>query len=165
MEKMLTSLKIVIKSEEKDLTGKAMLKVIMSRWLNAADIILEMMVLHLPSPKTAQKYRGPYLYEGPKDDECCIAIMNCDPKGPLMMYVSKMVPTADKSRFFAFGRVFSGTISTGMKVRIMGPNYVPGKKDDLYEKPIQRTVLMMGRTVEYIPDVPCGNTVGLVGVD
>mgnify|MGYP003348393656 FL=1 len=53
MEKMLTSLKIVIKSEEKDLTGKAMLKVIMSRWLNAADIILEMMVLHLPSPKVA----------------------------------------------------------------------------------------------------------------
>jgi len=24
---------------------------------------------------------------------------------------------------------------------------------------------MMGRTIEYIPDVPCGNTVGLVGVD
>jgi elongation factor 2 len=24
---------------------------------------------------------------------------------------------------------------------------------------------MMGRTVEYIPDIPCGNTVGLVGVD
>jgi len=24
---------------------------------------------------------------------------------------------------------------------------------------------MMGRTVEYIADVPCGNTVGLVGVD
>jgi len=33
------------------------------------------------------------------------------------------------------------------------------------EKTIQRTVLMMGRIVEYIPDVPCGNTVGLVGVD
>lgn len=82
-----------------------------------------------------------------------------------MMYVSKMVPTADKSRFFAFGRVFSGTIKTGEKVRIMGANYTPGKKDDLYVKTIQRTVLMMGRTVEYIPDVPCGNTVGLVGVD
>jgi elongation factor 2 len=24
---------------------------------------------------------------------------------------------------------------------------------------------MMGRSVEYIPDIPCGNTVGLVGVD
>jgi elongation factor 2 len=81
------------------------------------------------------------------------------------MYVSKMVPTTDKGRFFAFGRVFGGTIFTGQKVRIMGPNYIPGKKDDLFEKSIQRTVLMMGRTVEYIPDVPCGNTVGLVGVD
>jgi len=33
------------------------------------------------------------------------------------------------------------------KVRIMGANYKPGKKDDAYEKNIQRTVLMMGRTV------------------
>jgi len=47
----------------------------------------------------------------------------------------------------------------------MGPNYKPGKKEDLSIKSIQRTVLMMGRTVEYISDVPCGNTVGLVGVD
>jgi elongation factor 2 len=32
-------------------------------------------------------------------------------------------------------------------------------------KNVQRTVLMMGKYVEPIPDVPCGNTVGLVGVD
>jgi len=50
---MLTSVGVVLKNEEKDLVGKALLKVVMSRWLNAADIILEMMVLHLPSPKTA----------------------------------------------------------------------------------------------------------------
>ena len=31
-----------------------------------------------------------------------------------MMYVSKMVPTSDKGRFYAFGRVFSGTIATGL---------------------------------------------------
>jgi elongation factor 2 len=52
------------------------------------------------------------------------------------MYVSKMIPTTDGSRFFAFGRVFSGTIAAGMKVRIMGANYKPGKKEDLFEKPI-----------------------------
>ncbi|NWH42258.1 EF2 factor, partial [Chloropsis hardwickii] len=92
-------------------------------------------------------------------------IKNCDPKGPLMMYISKMVPTSDKGRFYAFGRVFSGLVSTGLKVRIMGPNYTPGKKEDLYLKPIQRTILMMGRYVEPIEDVPCGNIVGLVGVD
>jgi elongation factor 2 len=42
---------------------------------------------------------------------------------------------------------------------------VPGKKEDLYEKTIQRTILMMGRYIEPIEDVPCGNIVGLVGVD
>ena len=55
-----------------------------------------------------------------------------------MMYISKMVPTTDKGRFYAFGRVFSGTVATGLKARIMGPNFVPGKKEDLYVKPIQR---------------------------
>merc|ERR1712176_1694621 len=68
-------------------------------------------------------------------------------------------------RFYAFGRVFSGTIETGQKVRIQGPHYKPGHKEDLNVKNIQRTVLMMGRTTERIADVPCGNTVALVGVD
>ena len=81
------------------------------------------------------------------------------------MYISKMVPTSDKGRFYAFGRVFSGKVQTGQKARIMGPNYVPGKKEDLYEKAIQRTILMMGRYIEAIEDVPSGNICGLVGVD
>ena len=55
-----------------------------------------------------------------------------------MMYVSKMVPTTDKGRFYAFGRVFSGVVSTGLNVRILGPKYIPGKKEDLHTKPIQR---------------------------
>merc|ERR1712064_210592 len=93
------------------------------------------------------------------------AIKACDPAGPLMMYVSKMVPTSDKGRFYAFGRVYSGTIATGQRVKIQGPHYKPGSKEDLNTKNIQRTVLMMCRTVEQIADVPCGNTVALVGVD
>ncbi len=56
-----------------------------------------------------------------------------------------MIPASDKGRFFAFGRVFAGKVATGQKVRIMGPNYVPGTKKDLYIKTVQRTVLCMGR--------------------
>ena len=109
--------------------------------------------------------RAEMLYEGPPDDVACMGIKNCDPDAPLMMYVSKMVPTYDKGRFYAFGRVFSGKIATGQKCRIMGPNFIPGKKEDLYEKSIQRTILMMGGRVEAIEDVPAGNICGLVGVD
>jgi elongation factor 2 len=162
---LVEKLEIKLANDEKELEGKPLLKIVMRKFLPAADALMEMMVLHLPSPVTAQKYRAETLYEGPTDDEACINIRDCNPKGPLMLYVSKMVPTSDKGRFFAFGRVFSGTVRSGLKVRIQGPNYTPGKKEDLSIKAIQRTVLMMGRAVEPIEDVPAGNIVGLVGVD
>ncbi|KAH8039698.1 hypothetical protein HPB51_008291 [Rhipicephalus microplus] len=163
--RLLEKLNIVLKGDDKDKDGKNLLKVVMRTWLPAGDALFEMITIHLPSPVTAQRYRMEILYEGPQDDEAAVAVKACDPEGPLMMYVSKMVPTSDKGRFYAFGRVFSGVVSSGQKVRIMGPNYTPGKKEDLAEKAIQRTVLMMGRYVEPIEDVPCGNICGLVGVD
>merc|ERR1719494_1120875 len=161
----MTTLGITLKGDEKSLTGKPLMKRAMQIWINAADTLLSMIVSKLPSPVTAQKYRAELLYEGPHDDAACMGIKNCDPDGPLMMYVSKMVPTSDKGRFYAFGRVFSGKVATGQKARIMGPNFVPGQKTDLYEKSIQRTILMMGGRVEAIEDVPAGNICGLVGVD
>eukprot|EP00055_Hartaetosiga_balthica_P002503 m.4218 g.4218 ORF g.4218 m.4218 type:complete len:839 (-) comp2187_c1_seq1:124-2640(-) len=163
--KLIEKLDIKLQGDEKSLEGKPLMKVMMRRWLPAGEALLQMIAIHLPSPVTAQNYRMEALYEGPKDDECALGIKNCDPEAPLMMYVSKMVPTSDKGRFYAFGRVYSGKIGTGQKVRIMGPNYVPGKKDDLFLKSIQRSVLMMGRYIEPIEDVPAGNIVGLVGVD
>ena len=162
---MLEKLEIKLAQDERDLEGKALLKVIMRKFLPAGDSLLEMIVINLPSPATAQRYRVETLYEGPMDDESAISIRDCDPKGPLVLYVSKMVPTSDKGRFYAFGRVFSGTVRSGPKIRIQGPNYVPGKKEDLFVKSVQRTVLMMGRYVEPIEDCPAGNIIGLVGID
>jgi len=163
--KLLEKVNVVLKGDDKDKDGKQLLKVVMRQWLPAGDSLLQMIAIHLPSPLTAQKYRMEMLYEGPHDDEAALGIKTCDPNAPLMMYISKMVPTSDKGRFYAFGRVFAGVVQAGQKVRIMGPNYLPGKKEDLYEKAIQRTVLMMGRSTEAIADVPCGNICGLVGVD
>ena len=136
--KLLEKLEIKLNAEEKELEGKPLIKRIMQKWLPAGETMLQLITLHLPSPVVAQKYRAEMLYEGPTDDEAYLGIKNCDPTAPLMMYVSKMVPSSDKGRFFAFGRVFSGKCATGQKVRIMGPNYIPGKKDGLYVKNIQR---------------------------
>ncbi|KAK7945748.1 hypothetical protein WMY93_001476 [Mugilogobius chulae] len=135
-------LDVKLDAEDKDKEGKPLLKAVMRRWLPAGEALLQMITIHLPSPVTAQKYRCELLYEGPSDDDAAMGIKNCDPKAPLMMYISKMVPTSDKGRFYAFGRVFSGIVSTG-------------QKDNSHD----------GRYVEPIEDVPCGNIVGLVGVD
>merc|ERR1711935_1331165 len=163
--KLINMVGVKLNSDEKQLTGKPLVKTVMRKWLSASDALLEMIVIHLPSPAMAQKYRVDALYEGPLDDAAAIGIRDCDKNGPLMLYISKMIPTPDNARFIAFGRVFSGTVKTGMKARIMGPNYLPGKKEDLFCKNIQRPMIMMASRTEAVDDVPCGNTVGLVGVD
>ncbi|KAL0480328.1 protein synthesis elongation factor 2 [Acrasis kona] len=166
MDKMMAAMDIKLSPEERSgLKQKKLLKAVMQKFLPAAEALLEMIVLHLPSPKKAQSYRYETLYNGPIDDIFAQGVKNCDPKAALLLYVSKMVPTNDKGRFYAFGRVFSGVVRTGQKVRIMGPRYEPGKKDDLTIKNVQRTVIMMGRYTEAVDDVPCGNVVGLVGID
>ena len=163
--KLLEKLGVTIPKDARDLTGKPLLKRIMQSWLPAAEALLTMIVNHLPSPTIAQKYRVENLYSGPMDDDVAMAIRACDPKSKMIMYISKMVPTSEKGRFYAFGRVFAGTVASGQAVRIQGPDYLPGKKNDLYCKKLQRVVLMMGRYVEQMVDCPCGNIVGLVGVD
>nr|QWE91344.1 translation elongation factor 2 [Placidida sp.]QWE91345.1 translation elongation factor 2 [Placidida sp.]QWE91347.1 translation elongation factor 2 [Placidida sp.]QWE91353.1 translation elongation factor 2 [Placidida sp.]QWE91354.1 translation elongation factor 2 [Placidida sp.] len=165
VNKMLKNLGVDLKKDESELRGKPLMKRVMQKWLPAAEALLEMIVRHLPSPLVAQSYRYSKLYTGPADDEFATSIKECNQSGPLVMYISKMVPTPDNSRFFAFGRVFSGKVTSGQKCRIYGPNYTKGSKTDLFVKSIQRTMIQMGRTVEQVPDIPAGNTCCLVGVD
>jgi elongation factor 2 len=42
-----------------------------------------------------------------------------------VVYISKMIPVPNSTKFFGFGRVFSGTVSTSQTVRILGPQYNP----------------------------------------
>uniref|UniRef100_F6XKY1 Tr-type G domain-containing protein n=1 Tax=Ciona intestinalis TaxID=7719 RepID=F6XKY1_CIOIN len=158
--KLMEKCNVKLKGDDKDKVEKQLLKAFMRTWLPAGDTLLQMITIHLPSPVVAQKYRSELLYEGPADDEVATAIINCD-KGPLMMYVSKMVPTSDKGRFFAFGRVFAGTVVTYLKTN----RKEPGTLIYICICFMFRTILMMGRYTEAIEDVPCGNICGLVGVD
>lgn len=158
-------IKVELSPSDLQLTGKKLCRAIMQKWINAADSILDMCVKQLPSPKEAQKYRYKYLYEGDPEDEFAQAIKNCDPEGPLMMYISKMVPSSDKGRFLAFGRVFSGKVVSGQEVRLLGPNFKQGSKFDTYKAQAQKCVVMMGRFREQVLDVPCGNTGAIMGID
>merc|ERR1712216_744052 len=92
VDKMLTNLEITLKSDERNLQGKHLMKNIFQKWINAAEALLEMIILKLPSPVKAQKYRATYLYEGPPDDASCTSMKNCDKDGELMVFISKMIP-------------------------------------------------------------------------
>ena len=88
-------------AEENGFAEKTLMKAVMRNWLPAGTTLLQMIAIHLPSPVLSQSYRCELLYEGPQDDPCAMGIKGCDPEAPLMMYISKMVPTSDKGRFYS----------------------------------------------------------------
>merc|ERR1719456_1667885 len=90
--KMLKGVGVELKGDDKNLKSKQLLKKVMQTWIPASEALMSMFVMKLPSPVQAQKYRVENLYNGPMDDEAANAMRACDPAGPLMMYVSKMVP-------------------------------------------------------------------------
>ena len=85
--------------------------------------------------------------------------------GRPIMYVARLVPT-DHGRHVAFGRLFSGTLRAGQKVRIMGAMYTPGKRDDLFvDKALGRVQLVCPCAMETLDSMSAGNLVGLDGID
>ena len=85
-----------------------------------ATPLIRMIRKRLLCPQEAQKYRAAHLYMGPKEDAVFTSIENCDPEGPLCIYVAKLVPDPHGKFFWAFGRVLSGTVRANQKVTILG---------------------------------------------
>ncbi|CAF1672829.1 unnamed protein product, partial [Adineta ricciae] len=153
------------KLDETLLDSKTIMSNVMKRWLPASEAMLHLIVLHLPSPVQAQVYRIQHLYEGPQDDQVACAMKACDPKGDVMIYISKKIPAQDGSRFLCFGRIFSGTIVSGATVRILGPDFRPGSNSDLQIKNVTSVGVMVGDRCISMGSVPAGNVVALTGID
>ncbi|KIM39451.1 hypothetical protein M413DRAFT_446956 [Hebeloma cylindrosporum] len=164
---ILKELGLHLSDQERGLEGKALLNAIMRNFLPAKESLLQMIVLHLPSPAVAQRYRVETLYEGPMDDESAVGIRECDPKAPLVLYLSKNLPSSEKGRFYALGRVFSGSVSAGCKVRVKGPHYRSNgyRKADLFLTTIEDALVVEGRSFRRVDSCVAGNIVVLPGVD
>jgi elongation factor 2 len=59
---LLNKLNIKLKDEDREEDGQSFFKHVMKQWLRIDDILLRMIVLYLPSPVIAQKYRAELLY-------------------------------------------------------------------------------------------------------
>jgi elongation factor 2 len=165
LEDMMNKVGVSLTPNELALNDKKLFGLCLKKWLPLTDTLMYLITQKLPPPNVSQSYRVENLYTGPHDDECANAIKKCDPNGPLMVYISKMIPM-DSGRFVAFGRIFSGTLETGMKVNVLGSNYDPDTKNDYFEnKSIQRIMAMIGGKFDTQEKVECGNTCAIMGVD
>ncbi len=116
--------------------------------------ILAMVIQHLPNPLEAQRYRIETIWTGEPESEVGKAMVACNEKGPFAMMVTD-VTVDPHAGDIATGRVYSGTIKSGAKVKLL-----TGQK----EVAIQQVVVFMGPERVKVAEVPCGNIVGLVGV-
>ncbi|EFC48983.1 elongation factor 2 [Naegleria gruberi] len=165
-EQTLDTLLIHLSREEKKGNSKQLIEVIMKKFLPLRKSLIQMIIDHLPSPKEAQKTKYDILYTGEDlTDPYATGIKECDPYGPLVVYVSKMLPPkcTYSGDSIALARVFSGSFSQSTTIRILGPNFKT--KKDVFHTSAARLLLLSGTNIECIDRAYCGSIIGIVGLD
>jgi elongation factor 2 len=82
-------------------------------------------VKHVPNPVAAGKARMPALTLGAATDPNSQCVLKCDPKGSILVAVAKLAPQPSTAgRFYALGRVFSGTVGAD-KMYLLNDDHVP----------------------------------------
>lgn len=118
------------------------------------EVVLNMVIKHLPNPVKAQEYRIPHLWHGEIDSEEGQALIKCDPKGPLFFVITKIVVDPQAGEISA-GRLFSGTVRKGTEVYL---NLAKQKSR------IQQVFIYNGAKREIVDEAPAGNVIGIAGV-
>ncbi len=119
------------------------------------QVVLDMVVKHLPNPKEAQKYRIPKIWHGDLESPIGKAMLTCDPKGPVAMMVTKIVMDPHAGEV-AVGRLFSGTLRKGQELYIIGA----GKK----KYRIQQLSMMVGPDRIPVDELDAGNIPAIIGL-
>ncbi|MEM2351707.1 MAG: GTP-binding protein, partial [Thermoproteota archaeon] len=148
-------------SEEKGIKFSDIIKVyrsdgleILQEEIPLSKVILEAIVERLPDPVRAQEYRVPKIWGGDLDSEIGRAMVKCDPRGPVTIYVTS-VKGDRKGGLVATGRIFSGEISVGDQVYLLNAGA---------EYAVKEVSIYMGTFRENVSSLESGNIVALSGL-
>jgi len=118
-----------------------------------SDVLLGMVVEHLPSPNISQAYRVPSIWSGDIESEEGQGMINTDPDGPLAVMVTDV--SIDKhAGEIATGRVYGGTLEKGTEIFFVGSH---GKART------QQVGVYFGPERVNTDRVPAGNIVAITG--
>jgi len=158
-------------------SARTLLRTASSQFLDNATLgFVDMVVKHVPSPAAAAPAKVARCYTGPQDSAVAQSMITCDPKGPLVIHVVKLYATdtaeakgsslSSSSSFWAFGRIYSGTVRPASRVRVLGEGYVHGVyEEDVSEAVVTAVAIPRGRSYTQASLIKAGNWVLLQGVD
>ncbi len=119
------------------------------------EVLLDMVIKHLPDPKQAQAYRIPKIWRGDLDSEEGKDLLNCNPNGKVMFVCTRILMDPRSGREIAAGRLYCGTIRAGDELWLSG---------DKSRQKLQNLYIYKGVKTEMIEAIPAGNIVALMGV-
>ncbi|WP_456472774.1 elongation factor EF-2 [Methanocaldococcus sp.] len=118
------------------------------------EVVLDMVIKHLPSPPEAQKYRIPHIWKGDINSEVGKAMLNCDPNGPLAGVITKIV--MDKhAGAVSVCRLFSGRVYQGDEIYMVNSQQ---------KAKVQQVSVFMGPERIPVESISAGNICALVGL-
>lgn len=118
------------------------------------EILLEMVITHLPNPLTAQPYRIPVIWKGDPESEEGKMMRKCDPNGKVIG-VCVGVAVDEHAGEVAITRLFSGTVKKGDEL------YLASK---LKIEKVQQAGVYMGPNRVIVDHVSAGNIAAIVGL-
>ncbi len=118
------------------------------------EVVLNMVIDHMPNPVVAQAYRIPKIWRGDVETELGQGLMKCDPNGKLAFVITKIVIDPQAGEISA-GRLFSGTMSKGTDV------YLNRLKQNAK---VQQVFVYNGAKREIVNNAVAGNIIGIAGV-
>jgi len=126
-------------------------------WENAPvhEVLLDMVIKHLPSPIEAQKYRIPKIWYGDTESEFGKGLLNCDKKAEVAFVITNTVIDPRSGKEIHAGRLFSGTIKSGMEVYL---------NEAKIKQKIQQVLVYNGIKPEQLESVPAGNVLAISGI-
>jgi len=136
LEKMLGALGVALTNDDKKHEGKLLFRRVMQLWMPAGNCITSAVVKHVPNPLVAGKARANALTLGAATDPNTQCVIKCDPKGQILIACAKLAPQpSTPGRFYALGRVFSGTVGAD-KIYLLPDDHVPEYAKEAEDEPM-----------------------------
>lgn len=156
---------IRMKNSEMHLDPRPLLKLSLSRFFGKPSGFVEMIVTHVPSPVAGADLKVTSAYTGYLTSPLVQSMRSCNAGAPLMCHVVKLYNTPDGTRFMALTRIYSGSITVGQRVKVLGESYTTEDDEDMAIVEVSGISVSVGRFFQEVTTAVAGNWVLLEGVD
>ena len=119
LPRVLETLHISLTRQQLQMDPAPLLRLVMQQFFEGHDGLVDAL-LQFPDPISAAPEKVRRFWRGEGTSEAAEAMCRCDPAGPLVINVVKMLRTPDATDFLALGRVLSGTVRAGEEVDVCG---------------------------------------------